>query len=115
MTRGPIELAQAQLDAYNSGDLESFLACYADDTQIEDGEGNVLMDGKEAMRALYGTLFSQSPDLHCELRSRIDLGRFVVDEEWVTGANLEGFPEEAHAVAVYRIEDGLIRHVRFFM
>ena len=115
MVRSPVELAQAQLDAYNARDLEAFLECYAEETQVEDGDGNVLMGDKEAMRGLYGTLFNQSPDLHCELRSRIDLGRFVVDEESVTGANLEGFPPEAHAAVIFRIEDGLIRHVRVLM
>ena len=115
MARDPIDIAQAQLDAYNAGDLEAFLACYAEDTQIEDGEGNVIMADRNAMRALYQTLFDQSPELHCDLRSRITTGRFVVDEEYVTGANLEGFPSEAHAIVIYRIEDGLIRHVRMLM
>lgn len=27
-------------------------------------------------------------------------------------AHLEGFPIEAHAAVIYRIEDGLIQHVR---
>ena len=115
MDRSPVELVQAQLDAYNTGDLETFLECYADDTRIEDGEGNIMMGDKDAMREFYGTLFKQSPELHCELRSRIDLGRFVVDEEWVTGANLEGFPAEVHAALIFRVEEGLIRHVRIVM
>jgi hypothetical protein len=73
------------------------------------------MGDREAMRSFYETLFSQSPDLHCELRSRIDVGRFVVDEEYVTGAHLEGLPTEIHAAVVYRIEDGFIQHVRFLI
>ena len=115
LARDPVDVAQAQLDAYNAGDLEAFLECYAEDTQIEDGDGNLLMGDREAMRSFYEALFGQSPDLHCELRSRIDVGRFIVDEEFVTGAHMEGFPAEIHAAVVYRIEDGLIRHARLLM
>jgi len=86
LVRKPADLAQAQLNAYNARDLEAFLGCYAEDAQIEDGDGNLVMAGREATRTFCEGLFRQSPEPHCELRARIAVGRFVVEEEHVTGA-----------------------------
>lgn len=103
--------AQKQLDAYNNRDIETFMECYAETCYVEDGAGNVLMENKEAMRKRYDILFQESPDLHCRLVSRIVLESYVLDEERVTGSR--GSSEERHVVAVYKIENGLITHVRF--
>jgi hypothetical protein len=67
------------------------------------------------MRAVYGQLFAQSPKLHCEIRQRICVGPYVVDEEEITGFHFAGFPTEVHAAAVYRVERGRIVHVRGLM
>lgn len=103
--------AQKQLEAYNNRDLDAFMRCYAEDCVVEDGEGNILQENKEQMRERYKTLFEESPELHCTLVSRIVVGEYVLDEENVTGAR--GSKEMNHVVAVYRITDGLIKHVRF--
>jgi hypothetical protein len=100
---------QAQLDAYNARDLERFIACYTPDVRIEDGAGNLMMQGHAAMRERYGPMFAQYPQLHCRLASRIRIGDYVVDEERITGRA----PEEQHAVAIYRLAGDLIAHVRF--
>lgn len=103
---------QQQLDAYNARDLEAFLACYAPDVAVEDAAGVRMMEGREGMRAVYGPLFANSPDLHAEVVTRIAVGAFVVDEERVRGLNLPGFPAEMHAAMVYQVRDGQIVHVR---
>lgn len=100
---------QAQLEAYNARDLERFIACYTEDVRIEDGAGNLLMQGHDAMRERYGPMFAQNPDLHCRIVSRIRIGEYVVDEERITGRG----PAEVHAVAIYRLQGDLIAHVRF--
>ncbi|MGE5674164.1 MAG: nuclear transport factor 2 family protein [Mycobacterium leprae] len=99
----------AQLEAYNARDLERFIACYSPDVIIEDGAGNRLMQGHDEMRARYGPMFAQYPELHCRLASRIRIGEYVVDEERITGRR----PEEEHAVAIYRVSGEKIVHVRF--
>lgn len=109
------DVVAAQVDAYNARDLERFLGCYAADAVIEDGTGQVLMRGHEAMRGLYGQLFAQSPELRCEIRQRIRVGPFVVDEEAVSGVHLAGFPTDVHAAAVYRVEGNRIVHMRLLM
>ena len=100
---------QAQLEAYNSRDVERFVACYTEDVVIEDGAGNVMMQGRAAMRERYGPMFAQYPDLHCRIVSRIRINDYVVDEERITGRG----PTEQQAVAIYRVVGDLIAHVRF--
>lgn len=102
-----------QLEAYNEKDIDRFLSSYDPNVKIEDGDGNLLMQGHEAMRAQYSALFDASPNLHAHLMSRIRVGDYVIDEEDVTGRVADGFPERVHAVAIYRVGAGKITHVRF--
>ena len=115
METDPGSVVTAQVDAYNARDLDRCLECYSPEAVIEDGNGQVLMRGREAMRGRYGQLFEQSPELHCEIRQRIRVGSYVVDEEAITGFHLAGFPTEMHAAAVYRVEGDRIVHVRGLM
>ena len=99
-----------QVRAYNEHDLDGFVDCYAVGVVVEDGDGVVLMSGRDEMRERYGRLFERAPDLHAEILTRIRVGSYVVDEERVTGR-----PDgDMHAVAIYRLDgDGLIDRVRF--
>ena len=101
----------SQLEAYNNQDIEKFIVNFSKNCVVEDGEGNILMVGRDAMHASYKKMFEASPDLHCHLASRVVVGNYVLDEERVTGRM--GNPEEGHVVAVYRVENGEIVHVRF--
>jgi hypothetical protein len=104
-------MAQAQLDAYNARDLDTFVACYAADVKVSRlPSGQILAQGRDALRETYGKLFANAPELHCALLNRIVHGRCVVDHEEVTG--IPG-REQVHAVAIYEVEDGLIRKVWF--
>jgi hypothetical protein len=106
---------QAQLDAFNTRDLEAFIACYASDVVIEGADGAVMMRGHQEMRAMYGQLFAQSPELHCEVSSRIRVGAYAIDEERTTGFVFAGFPTELHVAVVCRLEAGTIANVRILM
>lgn len=105
------EVVDRQLAAARDRDLERFLGCYAADVKIRDFDGNVLMDGPEAMRGWYGPLFRDSPQLTVEIPRRMVAGDYVVDEENLSGFILAGFSPEVHAVVVYRVQDGLIHDV----
>lgn len=100
-----------QLEAYNSRDIDRFVVNFSEDCVVEDGEGNVLMTGRPAMYESYKKMFEASPELHCHLASRTVVGSYVLDEERVTGRL--GSPEESHVMAIYRIENNEIVHVRF--
>jgi hypothetical protein len=105
------DVVDRQVAAFRDRDLERFIGCYAADVKIRDFDGNVLMDGPEAMRGQYGPLFRDSPQLSVQIPSRMVAGDYVVDEENLSGFILTGFPPEMHAVVFYRVQGGLIRDV----
>ena len=110
--RSPVEVAQAQLDAYNARDLEKFCAQFAEAAQIfELGAAAPATSGLPAIRERYRQLFANSPALHSAIVARVNLGRVVVDVEKITGRN--GAAEPFDITAIYEIEGGLIRRVHF--
>jgi len=108
-----MDIVEEQLLAYNAKDLERFIASYSPNIVIEDGEGNLIMKGHDQMREQYGALFNDSPELKCRIAKRIRVGKYVVDEEEVTGIKDSLTP--IHAIAIYRIEEDKIAHVRMLM
>ncbi|WP_299375613.1 nuclear transport factor 2 family protein [uncultured Kiloniella sp.] len=109
MTLSAVQLAEKQLAAYNSHDLDLFCSCFSDDVEVElliDGE--VLFRGMAAFRKAYADRFSH-PNLHAKLLNRIAVGRVVIDEEEVTGLG-DGV---LHVLAIYEVVQGLINKVRF--
>jgi len=96
------------VDAFNRRDLEAFAAGYADDVVLEDARGAVLVQGADELRARYAAMFAAASELHCEIRSRIEIGEYVVDEEVVTGRS----PQPERLVVVYHVRDGRVVHER---
>jgi hypothetical protein len=97
------DVVERVLVALNAHDLDAFVACYADDATIENGYDEVFTRGHDDLRARYGPMFEQLPDVRVESLSRTDVGAFVVQEEVVTG---RGDPQRH--VAVYLVEDDRI-------
>lgn len=97
-----------QLRHYNARDLEPFVACFSPEIVVADGDGRVVMEGREVFRQWYDELFSKHPDLRCEIVHRIRVGQqHVVDEETIFGRG----PAPLHVVAVYTIRDAVITRV----
>jgi len=96
----------AQLAAYNAQDVDGFVACYAVDAAIVNGDGRTMLSGHAQMREAYGRLFEQHPDVHADVSERLREGAWVVDHELVhTGAVTSGY------VVAYRVRDGVIDRV----
>jgi uncharacterized protein (TIGR02246 family) len=93
------DIVARQVDAYNAHDLEAFLACYTDDVVVTSGNGDLLLEGGEAVRDQYGVMFERLPDVQVTVRHRIELGAWVVDDEHVTAA--AGF--EIEALVAYHV------------
>jgi hypothetical protein len=110
-----LELVERQIAAALNRDLDGFLSFYAEDIKVRDFDGNVLLDGRAAMRAQYEPLFRDSQELSIEVARRIKAGEFVIEEENISGFILAGFPETIHAVTIYRVRAGLIRDMTFLM
>jgi len=107
----PQELAQIQLNAYNSRDIESFLSVYDSNVIVHNFPDNKeKMNGIEPMRKAYTGLFNDSPNLYCKLVNRITNNNFVIDQEKVSGLPGRNI---LNAVAMYQIKNGLITDVWF--
>lgn len=105
-----MDIIEEQLLAYNARDLERFIAAYSANIVIEDGANNLLMKGHDQMRERYGAMFKANPELHCRILNRMQIGKYTVDEEEVTGSS--NSPAPMHAIIIYRVEEDKIVHVR---
>jgi hypothetical protein len=102
-------VVQAQLDAYNRRDLETFAATYAHDVRGFDYPDRPLFTGQQELRALYGALFRAAPELRATVLRRVVQGHVVIDHEEVTGTPSG---ETLRAVVIYEVRDGRIAAVR---
>jgi uncharacterized protein (TIGR02246 family) len=107
-----VQVVQAQLEAYNARDLDAFAATYADDVVVANGKGEVLVQGKGALRERYGGIFQKYPKNHCEIAERKTEGdRVVVDHEIITGRGPDKPDPWDVGWVRYEAEGGLIRRV----
>lgn len=104
------DLAQAQLDAYNSRDIEAFMSVYSDSVNVYRFPNTLIMQGYDEMKERYASMFENSPDLHCLLVNRVVQGNTVIDQELVT--RKKGEPQ-IQAIAIYKVAEGKIQEVYF--
>jgi len=107
-----LQLVMSQLEAYNSRNLQKFIECFHDEIKVYRLNSNELTSsGMAAFTNGYEPLFSNNPNLHCKLISRVVVADLIVDEEYVTGAS--NYPNGVHAFAVYGFRDNKIDRVWF--
>jgi len=104
----PDAIVQQQLEAYNYQDIDMFLETYSDDVKLYNFPNQLISEGKDQMRKTYSKLFDDTPDLYAEIENRTVIGNKVIDKEKVT---VNG--NTIYAVAIYEVEDGLIKKVTF--
>ena len=102
----PEEAVQRQVDAYNARNLNAFMATYAKDACVHKGldAGAKTLDAG-AMRESYGGMFAKTAGLHVQILKRMVMGGTVVDQERVTW---DGVKDPVQAVAIYKVDQGLI-------
>jgi hypothetical protein len=81
----PTDLVDRQVAAYQARDIDGFLSFYAEDVKVRNFDGHVMAGGLDGMRAFYGPLFRESPQLSVKILNRIALRAYVIDEEVVSG------------------------------
>lgn len=107
----PIEVVQAQFDAYNRHDLDAFVAVHSPTVELYRFPTNdLILSGRDALREFYGTNRFSIPELRAELIQRQTLGPYVIDTERLFGL---GADDVLDVIAIYRVEDGLIAKVWF--
>jgi hypothetical protein len=106
----PEEVVERQVEAYNARDLEAFLAFYSPGSVITElATGRVVAAGAEHLRERYRPNFA-NPRIRAEIVKRIALGRFVIDEERITGLP-DG--QILRAVVIYEVGRDRIRRAWF--
>ncbi|HET6411309.1 MAG TPA: nuclear transport factor 2 family protein [Anaeromyxobacter sp.] len=107
-------VVERQLEAYNAQNVEALVATYADDIVITtSSKGEVLVQGKDALRKQYASLFEKFPRSHCRVAERRTEGdKVVLDHEIITGRGPD-MPDPWDVGWVrYEVEGGLIRRVQ---
>jgi hypothetical protein len=104
----PVQVVQDFIDAFNARDVDRVAGCFSADAVMQDDAGHVYAQGEEAIRAHFGGFLPHSPDVHSEIRSRIYVGSWVVQEEHGSGLVLEEPVPEFSIISAYRVEDGKI-------
>lgn len=104
----PVQVVQEFVDAFNARDVDRVVGCFRADAVIQDDAGTVLAQGEEAIKAHFGGFLPHSPNLHSEIRSRIHVGSWVVQEEHGSGLVLDKPVPEFDIIDAYRVEGGKI-------
>ena len=106
----PLEIAQAQLEAYNIQDLDAHVSHFANDVVIADFNGAVSLTGQANYKERYAKVFADFPQNKVELVNRMVLGSTVIDHERVRRTpDTEPFD----VIAIYTITGGKIARVDF--
>ena len=104
----PLQIVEAQVDAYNRRDLAAFVALYGDDVEVFRLPSTTPgLSGKAAFTEFYRTERFNRPGLHAEIVNRIVLGNKVIDHERIHGVRAEPF----EVVVAYEVLGPSIRRV----
>ncbi len=107
----PSGVVQAQLQAYNTKNIEALLRTYAAEAEHRTIHGELLARGHDELRTRLLERFAE-PELYARLVSRIAVGNFVTDAEIIT----RNFPEgrgTLDLLCIYEVTDGLIQRAWF--
>lgn len=96
-------IVQQQLEAFNAKNIDAFVETFDIEVKAYDYPNKLYVQGKKQLYSTFSDFFSQTPDLHCEIKNRIVVGNVVIDEEYLT-VNGDNF----NAIAIYEIENGKI-------
>lgn len=101
-------IVQANLDAYNNRDIETFMMYIDDDIEFYNlGECEPYLKGKAEVKKRYSDYFAKSPNLHSEIKNRMVFGNQVIDYEYITGSN--GSNEPFELIFMYEVVEGKIK------
>lgn len=107
----PEGIVEKQVAAYNSRDIDIFTACHHPEVELFNfSEQKPFASGRKQIRAIYGDVFENSPNLNTEVLNRIVFDNKVIDHEIVTNRKEISKME---LIAIYEMEDGLIRKAHF--
>ena len=106
----PESIVQKQVEFYNKHDLEGFISTYHEDIELFNfNDSSLIIKGKSNLPNRYKERF-EVQKAHAVIVNRMIVGNKVIDNEHVKFVNSDDILK---VVAIYQIEDGLIRKVWF--
>ncbi|BFM19034.1 nuclear transport factor 2 family protein [Gilvimarinus japonicus] len=106
----PEAIVDIQIEAYNQGDIDAFVATFARDVKTYAHPNTLQISGVEDLKKVYAGFFNANPELHAEVTGKIIQGNFVIYHEFVTGV---AGGEDFFATAIYEVLDGKIQNIWF--
>jgi hypothetical protein len=105
----PAGIVDAQIAAYNAGDVQAFAAFYAENVEFYDlgPPGAPTMQGRAALIRQYQPIFARHHP-RARVTNRIVDGDYVIDREVIVAGE-----HSNSGAAIYQVEDGKIRRVWF--
>ena len=108
---------RANLDAFNRQDVEGLVATVADDFvwyNIDGGKMAPETNGRESLRKGMQRYFKSLPSARSAFDSLTVNGAFVSVKERAMWTNKTGESKSQSAIAIYEVQDGLIKRVWYF-
>ena len=112
-----LSIASAYVEAYNSRDVDEMVALMHDEVQwisIEGSEAAVFANGKVDLVEQMTAYLTSPMATTSELDGSVTDGRFVAVREIARWSDKDGNPKSQSALAVYEIEDNLVRRVWYY-
>ena len=110
MSQDHLIVAQKQLDAYNTQDLDAYVSYFTEDCVVSSLNGAPTETSRDAIKARYTRAFATFPQNKAYLKGRVAVGNTVVDHELVIRSP---GGEQFEIIAIYTFRDGLIARVDF--
>ncbi len=112
----PAAVVQAQVDAYNKHDVETFLSCYADDATVYWLDGHKLpVKGKKALRdefAFLGRILPAEAGFGVDIVMKTITGPTIANVEHMRGLP-PGAPQMPDTLVIYEVRNGTILNAWF--
>ena len=111
------EIVAAYVDAYNARDIDAMLALMHDEVQwlsVEAESVSVFANGKADLAAQMREYIASTMVTTSEIDAGFVDGRFVAVREIARWNGQDGEPQEQSALAIYEIENGLVRRVWYY-
>ncbi len=105
------------VDAYNAKDADAMRALMHPDIQwiaIEGAKSEVVADGRDSLVAQMADYFDSPMVPRSTVGDIIENGRFLVMRETAHWTDSDGKDREQSSLAIYEMEDGLIRRVSYY-
>lgn len=114
----PIEILNAQVEAFNKKDIEALAANVTDDFKFFYVTADELLtetEGKEAFKKSMGNYYKHIVIIHSTIEEYVVQGSFISFREKVAYTTAEGKSGESSSMGVYQIKDGLISRAWYYI